>query len=64
VRTRRGDADEEIEDREADVPEMVLDVVTEDPQEQHVAGQVQDRSVQEHGREDGKPDVLVGEDLL
>src|SRR5438445_1830404 len=38
----------QVEDREAHAPHRVLDVVTEDPQEPHVADQVHPGAVQEH----------------
>ena len=63
MRSHRGHPDHEIEDREADVTEVVLDVVAEDPQEQHVARDVKDGAVQEHGRDDCEPDVLAREHL-
>lgn len=40
------------------MPEAVLDVVAEDPEEQHVEAQVQPRAVEEHRREDRQVDVL------
>jgi hypothetical protein len=49
----RGDAGQEIEDQEVDVAELVLDIVAEDPQEQHVAEEMKPASVHEHGGEDG-----------
>ena len=51
---RRGDAADQIEDEEADVPHRVLDVVAEDPQEQHVAAEVQPAAVQEHRGDQGQ----------
>ena len=34
---RRGDPADEVEDEERDAPQAILDVVAEDPEEQHVA---------------------------
>ena len=39
----------EIEGRVADVAEVVLDVVAEDPEEQHVPEEVHQAAVHEHG---------------
>ena len=64
MRTRRRDPTDQIEHQERDAPELVFDVVAEDPEEQHVAEDVQDRAVQEHGEHDPEPHVLVGEDLV
>jgi hypothetical protein len=50
---RRCDARDEIEDREPDPAETVLNVVPEDPQEQHVETEVEDVPVHEHRREHG-----------
>ncbi len=33
-------------------PELILDIVAENPQIEHVAAQVQPSAVHEHGRED------------
>ena len=55
LRERRRDPADEVEQQERDRAEAVLDVVAEDPQEQHVAEQVQPAAVQEHARE--HPDV-------
>ncbi len=38
----------EIENQEADAAHRLFDVVAENPQEQHVAGNVQEAAVQEH----------------
>ena len=45
---RRRDPAHEVEQEEREPPDPVLDVVAEDPQEQHVAEQVQPAAVQEH----------------
>ena len=50
----------EIAEEEADVPEGVLDVVAEDPEEEHVAGDVEPAGVQEHRREDALVPGQVG----
>ena len=54
---------DEVEGEEQDGPEAVLDVVAEDPQEQHVEPEVGQAAVQEHRHEDGQGDLLVGEQL-
>src|SRR5687768_126075 len=41
----------EVENEIADVAQTVLDVVAEDPEEEHVAAQVSNASMHEHGRE-------------
>src|SRR5947209_16298786 len=58
-----GEADEEIED---DVPKMahcILDIVPEDPEEEHVAADMQPATVQEHRRDErgveGRVDLRV-----
>ena len=51
VRQRSDDARRQIERRVAEVPEVVLDVVAEDPEKQHVPQQVHEAAVHEHGRE-------------
>ena len=52
---RRGDAARQIEQQVADVPEHILDIVPEDPQEQHVAADMQPARVEEHAGEDRRP---------
>ena len=47
----RGVAREQVEEQIADVPQPVLDVVAEDPEEEHVAQEVPPAAVQEHGEE-------------
>ena len=53
LQRRRREPAEEVEDDEAHAAERVLDVVPEDPEEQHVAEQVEPVGVHEHGRERG-----------
>ena len=55
---RRREAAEEVEEEEADLAERVLDVVAEDPEEEHVAEQVHPAAVQEHRRERGQEPAL------
>ena len=43
----------EIEEQELEPAETILDIVAEDPQEQHVAEQMHPAAVQEHRGEDG-----------
>ncbi len=50
---QRYEAAEQIEDDELDLAHTVFDVVAEDPEEEHVAGQVQEPAVHEHRRERG-----------
>ena len=69
---RRRQAGEQVEGQEAAAPQRVLDVVPEDPEREHVAGQVHQAAVEEHAGEDGegrrddvaRPDVLEGEELV
>ena len=56
---RRRDTADEVEQQERDRAEPILDVVPEDPQEEHVAEQVQPAAVQEHARE--HPDRRLAE---
>jgi hypothetical protein len=51
---RRGGRDpaRQVEGGEADLPEDVLHVGPEDPEEEQVAEQVEESSVEEHARED------------
>ena len=44
----RRDPTDQVERQIAELPERILDVVAEDPEEQHVAAQVQPARVQEH----------------
>ena len=46
----RGVAGEQIEDEVAHAAERVLDVVAEDPEEEHVAGEVDEAAVHEERR--------------
>src|SRR5262245_59664544 len=50
---RRGNAAHQVEDEELHRSEIVLDVVAEDPEVEHVATEVQPTGVHEHGGEDG-----------
>ena len=47
---------DEVEDEEQPVADAVLDVVAEDPQEEHVAGEVEPAAVHEHAPEQGQLD--------
>ena len=51
----RGDTAAEIQDEVAEGAEHVFDVVAENPQEQHVAGEVEHAAMQEHAGEDRRP---------
>ena len=51
LRRGRRKAAEEVEDEVAEPAERVLDVVAEDPEEEHVAEQVRPAAVHEHRRE-------------
>src|SRR5688572_23315567 len=55
----REHASEDVEDDEPRPPERVLDVVPEDPEEEHVPQQVEPVRVQEHGREEGDERALA-----
>jgi hypothetical protein len=55
-----GQAAQDVEHDELDRSHGVLDVVAEDPQEQHVAPEVQQASVHEHRREQRQPRRGVG----
>ena len=50
----------QIEDQVGDRAHAIFDVVPEDPEEQHVAADVEPAPVQEHGVEHRQPDLLVG----
>ena len=52
MRERRQETAHQVEDEEAGVSHRVLDVVAEDPEVEHVAGQVHEAAVQEHAREE------------
>ena len=56
------DAGEHVEEQVQRPAEAVLDVVPEDPQEQHVEAEVQPSAVQEHRRDHREVDVLVREE--
>ncbi len=47
---------DEVEDEVPQVSERVLDVVSEDPEIEHVAGDVGDAAVHEHGEQEGQVD--------
>ena len=48
-------AAQQVEQQEAAVPHAVLDVVAEDPEVEHVAGEVHQTAVHEHRGDDGQP---------
>lgn len=50
----RADAAEKIKKKIREVAEIVLDVVTKDPEEEHVSGDVQEAHMKEHAGEHGK----------
>ena len=52
LRGRRSQAAGEVPEQEANLAERVLDVVAEDPQEEHVEADVRPAGVHEHRRED------------
>src|SRR6185503_14843138 len=57
-----GDPADEVEEGERDRAQAILDVVPEDPQEQHVAQQVYPAAVQEHARDHAehcRPQVIA-----
>ena len=45
MRQAGGDSVEKEEDEEAGMPHAILDVVAEDPEEEHVAGEMQERAM-------------------
>jgi hypothetical protein len=49
-------AADQVEDEEANVPDRLLDVVAEDPEEQHVAAEMRPAAMQEHRREERRPE--------
>ncbi len=55
----RSKAAQEVEDEVAQPAERVLDVVAEDPEEEHVPGQVEDVPVHEHRRDARERPVLA-----
>jgi hypothetical protein len=55
LRGRRGDPRNNVEQRISNNPQLVFDVVAKDPQEQHIAADVQPPAVEEHGDEDRLP---------
>jgi len=48
------DTAEEIEDEISDGPEVIFDIIAEDPEKKHVSEQVQDRPVHEERKEQGE----------
>ena len=64
LRDRRDDSAREVEEHEPQRAQLVLDVVAEDPEEQHVAQQVQPSAVHEHRHHGGEIDVLAREQLV
>jgi len=60
---RRHEPGNQVEDQIAQAPEPVLDVVAEDPEEEHVAGEVQHAPVEEHRQEHREIDRLLREGL-
>ena len=66
LQRQRRDPREQVEDDEAHRPHGVLDVVAEDPQEEHVAAEVQQAGVGEHAGEDRRPrgDAAVRQALV
>src|SRR5262245_48428393 len=52
MRQRGDDAAEQVKEDVTPVPETILDVVTENPERQHIAEEMHPASMQEHGRED------------
>ena len=59
VGDRRDDAAQQVEEHEARRAQAVFDVVAEDPEEEHVAAEVQPPAVQEHRHDDGEVHVLA-----
>ena len=59
LQRRRCQPTQHVEERVDDVAETVLDVVPEDPEEEHVAGEVEPSPVQEHRDEHREPPALV-----
>ena len=49
---RRGDSHKYIEDQELDMAKTVFDVVSEDPQKEHVAKEMEPTGMHEHRGED------------
>ncbi len=62
---QRGDQTcEEVKAQVAEEAEAILDVVAEDPQEQHVAPEMHQAAVEEHGEQDRKENGLVRKDWI
>ncbi len=53
VQQRCRNSADQIEHQIQHVPEIVLDIIAENPQRPHIEDQVQPRAVQKHGGEDG-----------
>ena len=49
-----GDAAEQVEQREGKIAEGILDIIGEDPEEQHVGDQMQPAGVEEHVGDEGQ----------
>lgn len=60
----RSNAADQIEDGELGGPHGVLNVRSEDPQEPHVADEVEPAAVQEHGGDEGGETQLVGDERV
>ena len=60
LKSSRGQAAQYIEEDVADAAHRVLDIVSEDPEEPHVADEVEPAAVEEHRGERGVPDGIVG----
>ena len=54
MRERGGHTGEDVEENIARVPHRILDVVTEDPEVEHVADQMHEPAVKKHAREDAQ----------
>jgi len=48
MRKGRGKPAKKVKEYEPDVAEIILDIVTEDPEEKHISPQMQEISVKEH----------------
>ncbi len=55
LQRRCRNAAQDVENYEAHRPHRVLDIVAEDPQEPHIADNVEPSTVHEHGRKDCRP---------
>ena len=63
VRRRSDEAADDVEGEVLDGANAVFDVVAENPQEQHVAADVQQPGMQEHRHEQRQVNLLVREAL-